>query len=76
MGVPEPELAELLIPATASLLHPYIGVGIVLLVILYVFDTLLHQLAVAELVIIDVGFTVTVTVKVVPAHPPTVGVII
>ena len=59
---PEPELAELVIPVTAALLHPYVGVGIVVLTISYLLDTLLHQLAVAELVISAVGFTVTVTV--------------
>ena len=70
-----PEVAALLIPATASLLHPYVGVGLVLLVIVYVLDTLLHQLAVEALVIIEVGLTVTVTSFVVPAHPFTVGII-
>jgi hypothetical protein len=45
------------------------------LVAVYVFETLLHQLAVAALVIIAVGLTVTVRVKGVPVQLFTVGVI-
>ena len=37
-------------------------------------DTLLHQLADAALVMTAVGFTVTVSVKGVPAQPLTLGV--
>ncbi len=39
-------------------------------------DTLLHQLAVAALVMTAVGLTVTVRVKGVPAQPLTLGVMI
>ena len=46
-----------------------------LLVMLKVFDRLLHQFAVAGLVITAVGLTVTKMVLVVPVHPLTVGVI-
>ena len=64
------------IPATAALVHVYAGAGVVLeLVILYVLGTLLHQFAVAGLVITAVGLTVTATSFVVPGHPFTVGTI-
>jgi hypothetical protein len=45
------------------------------LVAVYVFGTLLHQVAVAALVITAVGLTVTARSNGVPAHPSTDGVI-
>ena len=59
---PVPELAELEMPVTAALLQVYVGVGVVLLTIVKVLETVLHQLAETGLVITEVGFTVTVTV--------------
>ena len=69
-----PDPARLLIPATTALVHAKVAV-LLELVAVYVFDTLLHQLAVAGLVITAVGLTVTATSKVVPAQPLTLGVI-
>ena len=69
-----PDPARLLIPVTAALVQ--VNVAVLLeLVAIYVFDTLLHQLAVAALVITAVGLTVTATSNVVPAQPLTLGVI-
>ena len=75
IAAPEPEIVDGVMPLTSDLLQVNTGVGVVLLVILYVFDTALHQFAVEVLVITEVGLTVTVTVYVVPAHPLIVGVI-
>ena len=62
MDAPVPVADTLLTPVTAALLQVYTGVGVVLvLVISYVLDTLSHQLAVEELLITEVGFTVTDT---------------
>ena len=66
--------AGLLMPATSALVHANVAV-LLELVAVYVFETLLHQLAVAALVIIAVGLTVTVRVKGVPVQLFTVGVI-
>ena len=66
--------AGLLMPATSALVHPNVAV-LLELVAVYVFETLLHQLAVAALVITAVGLTVTDKSNVVPAHPLTPGVI-
>ena len=69
-----PDPARLLIPVTAALVQ--VNVAVLLeLVAIYVFDTLLHQFAVAALVITAVGLTVTAKSKVVPAQPLTLGVI-
>ena len=69
-----PDPARLLIPVTAALVQ--VNVAVLLeLVAIYVFDTLLHQLAVAALVITAVGLTVTAKSNVVPAQPLTLGVI-
>ena len=69
-----PDPARLLIPVTAALVQ--VNVAVLLeLVAVYVFDTLLHQLAVAALVITAVGLTVTAKSNVVPAQPLTLGVI-
>jgi hypothetical protein len=71
---PLPDPARLLIPVTAALVQ--VNVAVLLeLVAIYVFDTLLHQLAVAALVITAVGLTVTAKSNVVPAQPLTLGVI-
>ena len=69
-----PDPARLLIPVTAALVQENVAV-LLELVAIYVFDTLLHQLAVAALVITAVGLTVTAKSNVVPAQPLTLGVI-
>ena len=69
-----PDPIGLLIPATMALVHANVAVLLVLVAV-YVLETLLHQLAVAALLMTDVGFTVTARSKVVPAHPLTDGVI-
>jgi hypothetical protein len=69
-----PDPARLLIPVTAALVQANVAV-LLELVAVYVFDTLLHQLAVAALVITAVGLTVTAKSNVVPAQPLTLGVI-
>ena len=69
-----PEPARLLIPETNGRVQANVAV-LLELVAVYVFGTLLHQFAVAELVITAVGLTVTARSKVVPAHPLTDGVI-
>jgi hypothetical protein len=69
-----PDPARLLIPPTTALVQANVAV-LLELVAIYVFDTLLHQLAVAALVITAVGLTVTAKSKVVPAQPLTLGVI-
>ena len=69
-----PDPARLLIPPTTALVQANVAV-LLELVAVYVFDTLLHQLAVAALVITAVGLTVTAKSKVVPAQPLTLGVI-
>ena len=61
--LPLPLPAPLLIPATAALVQANVAV-LLELVIVYVFDVLLHQLAVAELVTTEVGLTVTSTLNV------------
>jgi hypothetical protein len=71
---PLPDPARLLIPPTTALVQANVAV-LLELVAIYVFDTLLHQLAVAALVITAVGLTVTAKSKVVPAQPLTLGVI-
>ena len=52
--------AALLIPVTTALVQAKV-VPIVALVAVYVVDTLLHLLAVSELLNVGVGLTVTVT---------------
>jgi hypothetical protein len=69
-----PDPARLLIPPTTALVQANVAV-LLELVAIYVLDTLLHQLAVAALVITAVGLTVTAKSKVVPAQPLTLGVI-
>ena len=69
-----PEPARLLMPPTTALVHANVAV-LLELVAVYVFETLLHQLAVGALVITAVGLTVTARSKVVPAQPFTDGVI-
>jgi hypothetical protein len=69
-----PEPARLLIPPTTALVQANVAV-LLELVAVYVFGTLLHQLAVAELVMTAIGLTVTARSKVVPAQPLTDGVI-
>ena len=76
MIAPVPELAGLVIPVTAALDHSYVGAGdVLLLVILYVFDTLFAQFAVEGLDITAVGLTVTATLCCMPSQLLTVGVI-
>jgi hypothetical protein len=60
IAAPVPLPAALLIPVTTALVHANVAV-VLELVAVYVFDTLLHQFAVVELVITAVGLTVTVT---------------
>jgi hypothetical protein len=69
-----PEPARLLMPPTTALVQANVAV-LLELVAVYVLGTLLHQLAVAELVMTAVGLTVTARSKVVPAQPLTDGVI-
>ena len=69
-----PEPARLLIPPATALVHANVAV-LLELVAVYVFWILLHQVAVAVLVITAVGLTVTARSKVVPEHPLTDGVI-
>ena len=69
-----PDPARLLIPTTTALVQAKVAV-LLELVAVYVLEILLHQLAVAPLVMTEVGFTVTARSKVVPAHPFTLGVI-
>ena len=69
-----PDPAPLLIPGTTALVHAKVAL-LLELVEVYVLDTLLHQLAVAGLVMTEVGLTVTARSKVVPAQPLTLGVI-
>ena len=69
-----PDPARLLIPVTAALVQANVAV-LLELVAVYVLETLLHQLAVAGLVMTAVGLTVTARSKVVPAQPLTLGVI-
>ena len=69
-----PEPARLLIPPATALVHANVAV-LLELVAVYVFWILLHQLAVAVLVITAVGLTVTARSNVVPAQPLTDGVI-
>ena len=69
-----PDPARLLMPPTTALVQAKVAV-LLELVAIYVFDTLLHQFAVAALVITAVGLTVTAKSKVVPAQPLTLGVI-
>ena len=71
---PLPDPARLLMPVTAALVQANVAV-LLELVAIYVFDTLLHQLAVDALVITAVGLTVTAKSKVVPAQALTLGVI-
>ena len=76
IAAPEPAPVAGVMPGTAALDQAYAGVGVLLLlVMLYVFERLLHQFAVEGLVITDVGLMVTVTVFVVPLQPLTVGMI-
>ena len=69
-----PDPARLLIPVTAALVQANVAV-LLELVAIYVFDTFLHHLAVAALVITAVGLTVTAKSNVVPAQPLTLSVI-
>jgi hypothetical protein len=68
-----PEPARLLIPPTTALVQAKVAVLLELAAV-YVLEILLHQLAVAPLVMTEVGLTVTATSKVVPAQPFTLGV--
>jgi hypothetical protein len=68
-----PDPAGLLIPPTTALVQAKVAVLLELEAV-YVLEILLHQLAVAPLVITEVGLTVTATSKVVPAHPFTLEV--
>ena len=64
-----PEPNGLLIPATTALLHANVAVLLVLVAV-YVLETLLHQFAVAKLLITEVGLTSTSTLNVVGlVHP-------
>jgi hypothetical protein len=69
-----PDPIGLLIPPTTALVQANVAV-LLELVAVYVLEILLHQLAVAPLVMTEVGLTVTATSKVVPAQPLTDGVI-
>ena len=69
-----PDPARLLIPPTTALVQANVAVLLELAAV-YVLEILLHQMAVAALLMTDVGLTVTATSKVVPAHPFTDGVI-
>jgi hypothetical protein len=64
-----PDPARLLIPPTTALVQANVAV-LLELVAIYVLDTLLHQLAVAALVITAIGFTITSTLKVVRLVQP------
>jgi hypothetical protein len=68
-----PDPAGLSIPVTTARVQAKVAMELEL-VIVYVFEILLHQLSVAGLVIPVVGLTVTVRVNGVPAHPLTEGV--
>ena len=68
-----PDPAKLLMPPTTALVQANVAVLLELRAV-YVLEILLHQLAVATLVMIEVGLTVTARSKVVPAHPFTLGV--
>ena len=70
-----PDPIGLLIPATTALVHANVAVLLVLVAV-YVLETLLHQLAVAALLITAVGLTVTARSKGVPAQLLTDGVMI
>jgi hypothetical protein len=74
IAAPVPPPDALLIPVTTALDHPNVAV-VLELVAVYVFEVLLHQVAVAPLVITAVGLTVTVRSNGAPGHVPTVGVI-
>jgi len=69
-----PEPARLLIPPATALVHANVAVPLELVAV-YVLGILLHQMAVAVLVITAVGLTVTARSNVVPAQPLTDGVI-
>ena len=69
-----PDPAKLLMPPTTALVQANVAVLLELRAV-YVLEILLHQLAVATLVMTAVGLTVTATSKVVPAQPFTLGVI-
>ena len=71
---PIPLPIGLLMPGTAARVHATVAV-LLELVAVYVFAVLLHQVAVASLFITAVGLTVTGRSNGVPAHVPTVGVI-
>ena len=75
MTTPVPVPAGFAMPATAALLHENVGVGVVLLVILYEFEMPLHHAVAEGLVITIVGLTVTVRSKGIPSQLFTVGVI-
>ena len=70
-----PDPIGLLIPATTALVQANVAVLLVLVEV-YVLDTLLHQLAVAPLLITEVGLTVTARSNGVPAQLLTDGVMI
>ena len=69
-----PDPAKLLMPPTTALVQANVAVLLELRAV-YVLEILLHQLAVATLVMTEVGLTVTARSKVVPAQPFTLGVI-
>jgi hypothetical protein len=66
---PLPDPARLLMPVTAALVQANVAV-LLELVAIYVFDTLLHQLAVAALLITAVGITNTSTLNIVGLVQP------
>ena len=68
-----PDPAKLLMPPTTALVQANVAVLLELRAV-YVLEILLHQLAVATLVMTAVGLTVTARSKVVPAQPFTLGV--
>ena len=64
-----PDPTRLLIPVTAALVQANVAVRLELVAV-YVLEVLLHQLAVAELVITAIGFTNTSTLNVVGLVQP------
>ena len=70
-----PDPARLDIPPTTALVHAKVAPAVELVAV-YPSATLSHTFAMAELVIIAVGLTVTVSVNGVPLHPLMDGVMI
>ena len=74
MAAPVPEFAAFVIPVTTALVQTNVALELLLRAV-YVVDVLLQRWgAVVVLVITAVGFTVAVTLKVVPAQPFTEGI--